>query len=107
MSSSELPSKKYDYVIAINSIPFMKKSNLDNLFKSIINKSKIGCIYTITFFGKNHTFVTNGSCFSMTIVGVKKLLKKYKVEILFMEQKNANRNDDVIFDIINVIGKKN
>jgi cyclopropane fatty-acyl-phospholipid synthase-like methyltransferase len=102
----ELPRMKYDYIIAINSIPFMNKSNLGNLFKSITNKSNIGCIYTMTFFGKTHTFVTNGSCFGMTVAEVNKLLKKYKIELLYIEQKNINRIDDVLFDVINVIGSK-
>jgi cyclopropane fatty-acyl-phospholipid synthase-like methyltransferase len=101
-----LPSKKYDYVIAINSIPFMHKSKLDNLFKLITDKSNVECIYTMTFFGKNHTFVKKGSCFSMTIIEVKKLLKHYSVELLFIEQKTIDRKDGVVFDVINVIGKK-
>jgi cyclopropane fatty-acyl-phospholipid synthase-like methyltransferase len=96
---------KYDYVIAINSLPFMDKKHLPNLFDDLINHSKKKCVYAMTFFGNNHTFVKK-SCFGMTIASVKKLLKKYKLTLLYIDQKNLHRLDDVIFDVISVIASK-
>ena len=99
-------TKKYDYVIAINSIPFMDKKNIDDLFEKIFTHSKKECTITMTFFGTNHTFVKHGGCFGMTTTEVKKLFKKYKINIKLLGQTATKRPDGVNFDVINVIGVK-
>jgi cyclopropane fatty-acyl-phospholipid synthase-like methyltransferase len=93
---------RYDYVIAINSLPFMDKKHLPDLFNNLIKHSNKKCVYSMTFFGKNHTFVKK-SCFGMTIASIKKLLKTYKLTLLYIDQKNLTRLGDVIFDVISVI----
>ena len=47
-------TKKYDYIIAINSIPYMDKKYLEDLMSNIIKHSNKNCIITITFFTKKN-----------------------------------------------------
>jgi cyclopropane fatty-acyl-phospholipid synthase-like methyltransferase len=100
-------TKKYNLIIAINSIPFMKKNNIVDLFCKLKAHSNKGCIYVMTFFGKKHSFVKPGkekSPFSMSINEVSKLFKTYKIKILLIEENYKNRPDGVLFNVINVIG---
>jgi len=100
-------TKKYNLIMAINSIPFMKKKNIPELFIKFRRHSHKKCIYIMTFFGKKHSFIkpiNKKSPFGMSVSGVSKLFETYKIKILFIEENYHNRPDGVLFNVINVIG---
>jgi SAM-dependent methyltransferase len=100
-------TKKYDYIIASHSIPFIKKKQFIKLFDNIVvNHSNKKCIYSMTFFQNTHTFVKKGKSFGITMINIKKLFNKYKIKIILMEQNQINRKEDnIMFNYINVIGQ--
>ena len=87
-------TKKYDYIIAIY---------LDELMSNIIKHSNKNCIITITFFSKKTTYA-NKICFGTSITTIKKLFKKYNIEIKLIDQYSAKDEVNNLFDIIGVIG---
>lgn len=100
-------TKKYNLIIAINSIPFMKKTDIPDLFHKLKTHSSKKCIYIMTFFGKKHTFVKLAKTkriFGMSVTEVSKLCKTHKIKILLIEEKKHIRPDGVLFNVINVIG---
>jgi 16S rRNA A1518/A1519 N6-dimethyltransferase RsmA/KsgA/DIM1 with predicted DNA glycosylase/AP lyase activity len=97
-------TKNYDYIIAINSVPFMDKKYLDTLMSNIINHSNKDCIITISFFQKKTTNVINKLCFGMTIPSIKKLFKKYDIDIKLIENYITKKDNGYIFDVVGVIG---
>lgn len=90
---------KYNYIIAINSIPFMDKTQLNPLFENLTKHSSKNCIYAITFFSNKSTYVKKKSCFGMTKASILKLCKLYKLEIQLLENTHSMRKDGVVFDI--------
>jgi SAM-dependent methyltransferase len=95
---------KYDFVFAYNSLPFMNKKYLSDVVDNIILHTKKDSILSINMFGNTHSFVANGTCFSITISYMKKLFSAFKILYINREQYDINPKDH--WDTIDMIAIK-
>jgi SAM-dependent methyltransferase len=60
MEHFDFSNKNYDFVVAWNSLPFIKKEDAMELIKSVINSLNSGGVFVFSVFGENDGFVKEG-----------------------------------------------
>jgi hypothetical protein len=97
--------KMYSYILSINSIPFMNKTDALQLMNKISKHHHTGGVLTISFFGKLHYLVKNKKCFGLSKRDIYTILNKLNYDIQLFERHNIKRKAG-IFDVFYIIAIK-
>lgn len=90
--------KKYDMILAINSLPFIKVH-----ISKILSLLKKKGILIITLFAPDHGFVKQKKAYGVTKKEIKNIMKNY--QILFLEHVKYKRNDGMLWSSFDLIAK--
>lgn len=91
-------TKKYNMILAINSLPFIKVH-----LSKILPLLKKNGIIIITLFAPDHGFVKQKKASGITKKEIKNIMKKY--QILFLEHVKYKRKDDMLWSSFDIIAK--
>lgn len=101
----------YDLILALFSLPFGKKDELENLLAKITNHTKQGSIFIANFFGGEHSFVKKSMAYGVTLDEVMMLLNGNNFKVLYnLNRKfkqldfSGNKTD---WDLLEIIAVKN
>ncbi len=103
-------SGEYDFVMSFFSLPWGSRNDFPQLLNNISHHMKQGGFIAVNFFGPEHTFVKDGSCFGMDEAAIRAYFTANHLVIRQLIHRNYHQPDaggtPTYWDLYDVLAEK-